>query len=43
MKNPSGFHFISIDSVPRSIAISARFRRGCRARLMAKYPHSAVT
>ena len=42
MKNPSGSHFISIDSVPRSHRDSARDSVEAAGRLMAKYPHSAV-
>jgi hypothetical protein len=42
MKNPSGSHFISIDSVPRSHRDSARDSVEAAGRLMAEYPHSAV-
>ena len=42
MKNPSGFHFISIDGVPRSHRDRREIAVEAAGRLRAKYPHSSV-
>ena len=42
MKNPSGSHFISIDSPRAPIAIWCDISVEAAGRLMAKYPHRAV-